>query len=263
MKRSLKLFAILLVSLLVFTGCGKDESTKKQSNEEALENVKTAIKNTLGDRNLSFKLTYDVTEKEDNDSMKIDVVMDGNIYTKDNKEYFSYKSTNKIEEIIDGKKDTEESTAEGYEVYKEGNYYFYEMTSDDNKWTYVVDANGFLEELTAEFLSGQIKSVENVPTDRKDNFYLYTVELSKSFYSDFLGIDSDEAFTTVQVRNNKIEKVIIRVTPDTRPGVTKSEEIEFILEISNVGEVKEITVPEDVLEVATEETYDDIFEDEE
>ena len=245
MKKYLKLFTVILVSILVLTGCGK--KTKTGSEPVKKDEFKDAIKNTFDGKNFSLNLTLEEEETAAIDAgSRLFETVKFDYYSNDNKESIHFNAYEKMTRITIAGPDVEEYTEEGYEVYKDGKYYSYSKLSDENKWTYTTGSTAEFDEISTDNVLKIFTSYNKVESD-KEGYTKYDVNLDKEIIKEELGSASIKE-STAYIKDGKLAIIYIKATTKE-----DSRTITMTYEISNVGEIKEIVVPDEVLKSAIEE----------
>lgn len=176
MKKALKYLSMLLVAVLVVTGCGKDNSKNSESNAEKNVSFEEALKNTLENTNMKFSVDATIEISADGNSIdimdpsKVNFNFSGTVDSKNN-----VKGTAKVTGISDGETETEYGDLYLDFANKKVYSATYENESDKKEWT--------VEKL---------ESTDEVKNQLNDTNFLQYVKESKKVDSDKDGYDKYE-----------------------------------------------------------------------
>lgn len=264
MKRSLKYFTLLVALLVVVTGCSFGKKDSKTQLEDAVNKTVDAE---------SGKVKADLTASVSMQGTTIDISM-----TADAEEY------KESDNVLSGHAKVNMSLfgmSQSSEVYmdvKDG--YLYTYTGSDGEWTYTKSEYKVADKLSKEKISEYIdkaKEIKEEKTDKKGYTKLLVTissdEINKLYNNSELNdgevsnIVSNDVTLTVYLKDGYVAIVEMDLTDAFKALIgqmgSSSEELNNMeisakvsIELSDFNKVDKITIPEDVVNNATEETDD-------
>lgn len=261
MKRSLKFLSLLLMVMLVLTGCKKEDPKKQLEN--ALEKLEKA-------ESVSLKLDADLSVSAEGTTMAIGLGLNGDYSLKTKAGHF------KANVSMFGM--NEES--EMYMEEKDGYTYSYEK--DDEGWTYTKTAvtEDEKKETKAADVLKEFKSVKEVKSDKKGYTKLEVV-ISKDKLNDTMKeneemvselVDGEMAINkdvtlNVYLKDGEIRFITLDLADllkDAMGEEAASADMKAVitLELSNYNKNNDLKVPEEVTKNAKEEVEMDLEDSE-
>lgn len=262
MKRSLKYFTLLVALLVVITGCSFGKKDSKTQLEDAINKTTDAK---------SAKVKMDLTASASMQGTTLDISM-----TADAEEY------QQSDDVLSGHAKVNMSLlgmSQSSEVYmdvKDG--YLYTYTGSDGEWTYTKSEYKVADKLSKEKISEYVnkaKEIKEEKSDKKGYTKLFVTissdEINKLYNDSELkteevsNVVSKDVTFTVYLKDGYVTIVEMDLTDTIKDLVSQlgsyAEELKNLdvsaklsVEFSDFNKVDKITVPEDVINNATEET---------
>lgn len=256
MKRSLKLLSLLLLLVVVMTGCGKkDPKTQLENALEKMEDVK----------GVTLKMDANIEATSEGTTMTMAIGMNGDFYGEGKEAAGHYTANISLFGM--------NQEVEMYTEVKDG--YVYNYTKSEDGWTYTKNEykeTEFEKDDLTEILD-KAKTIKEEKSD-KDGYTKLVVTVSKETINEAMkdesvasALDSEESVElkedfsfNVYLKDGYVSIVEIDLGKVIMDSMT-SEETEgndmkatLTVELTNYNKVEKITVPEEVTKNAKEET---------
>lgn len=260
MKKTIKYLSLLVITLLVVTGCGSKKDPKNVL-EDALNNMRDV-------KSASIAAKFTVGMKSEEMTLNMDFDVDGKY--DENKNFYM-----KIKTSLFGFTENQEM----YIIEKDGLTYTY--TGNDDGWTYTTEEASQLVPLPDEEwdesideLLGMIKEVKEEKTDR-DGYTKLTVTLDKDKLIEAMKEEDEEIQDDIKLEGDLTFNLYVKdgyiaiiemdisdiVNQATDDEVEMNMTLKLTLELSDYNKIDAIVLPKEVEENAVLEIeIDEDFE---
>ena len=259
MKKGLKYFSLFLALILVLTGCGKKSSETKENKENGNVSIEDAFEKTFDAKGFSVNGTVSMKMAVQGMNAEIKADIKGDVYKGENLSSHLITTATAI---------GMNTKAETYTVVKDGEQYTYQKT-DNEGWEYAKSkvTDSFKKE---DFVNALKEAKENKKVDSdKEGYTKYEVTFDTSKLTgklnlgDLTSIPAMDLTANIYVKDGYVSIISIDLSElykkmmsdsTTTGSIAGSADItaSIYMELSNFGNVNEITVPQDVVSSAKE-----------